>query len=163
MLCRPHLLTQLPDQTALQWRHNGRGGVQNHQPHDCFFNRSFRRRSKKNRVTGLCEGNSPGTGEFHAQRASNAENGSIWWRHHGKDGRLHGWALVVRTMIYFTVSQNWSNFTQGNRGRCSLYAAWISAHDHSTHIMILSISVHLQPWFCQIVKVPKQRFITRFI
>ena len=24
-----------------------------------------------------------GVGEFPAQRASNAENGSIWWRHHG--------------------------------------------------------------------------------
>ena len=33
-------------------------------------------------VTGLCEGNSPGTGEFPAQKASNAENASIWWRHH---------------------------------------------------------------------------------
>ena len=44
-----------------------------------------RRRSKKTsklRVTGLCEGNSPVTGEFPAQRASNAENVSIWWRHH---------------------------------------------------------------------------------
>ena len=30
-------------------------------------------------VTGLCEGNSPVTGEFPAQRASNAENISIWW------------------------------------------------------------------------------------
>ena len=29
----------------------------------------------------LC-GNSPGTGEFPAQMASNAENVSIWWRHH---------------------------------------------------------------------------------
>ena len=36
-------------------------------------------------------GNSPGTaefreltGEFPAQRASNAENVSIWWRHHAK-------------------------------------------------------------------------------
>ena len=27
-------------------------------------------------------GNSPETGEFPAQRASNAENVSIWWRHH---------------------------------------------------------------------------------
>ena len=34
-------------------------------------------------VTGLCEGKSPMTGEFPAQRASNAENVSIWWRHHG--------------------------------------------------------------------------------
>ena len=35
------------------------------------------------RVTGLCEGNSPVTNEFPAQRARNAENVSIWWRHHG--------------------------------------------------------------------------------
>ena len=44
-----------------------------------------RRRSKKTsklRVTGLCSGNSPVTGDFPAQRASNAENVSIWWRHH---------------------------------------------------------------------------------
>ena len=33
-------------------------------------------------VTGLCEGNSPVTGEIPAQRASNAENTTIWWRHH---------------------------------------------------------------------------------
>ena len=37
---------------------------------------------QKLRVTGLCEGNSPLTGEFPAQRASSAENVSIWWRHH---------------------------------------------------------------------------------
>ena len=45
----------------------------------------FTRRSKKTskvRVTGLCEGNSPVTGEFPEQRASNAENVSIWLRHH---------------------------------------------------------------------------------
>ena len=29
-------------------------------------------------------GNSPGTGAFPAQMASNAENISIWWRHHVK-------------------------------------------------------------------------------
>ena len=70
----------------LQWRHNERDSVSNHQPHDCFLNHLFRRRSKKTlklRVTGLCVGNSPGTGEFPAQLASNAENVSIWWRHHG--------------------------------------------------------------------------------
>ena len=32
------------------------------------------------RATGLCAGNSPVTGEFPAQMASNAENVSIWWR-----------------------------------------------------------------------------------
>ena len=33
--------------------------------------------TSKLRVTGLCEGNSPVTGELPAQRASNAENVSI--------------------------------------------------------------------------------------
>ena len=70
---------------TLQWRHNGRDSVSNHQPHDCLLNRLFRRISKetsKLRVTCLCAGNSPGIGEFPAQRASYAENVSIWWRHH---------------------------------------------------------------------------------
>ena len=70
---------------SLLWRHNGRGSVPNHQPHDCLLNRLVRRRSKKTsklRVTGFCAGNSPMTGEFPAKMASNAENVSIWWRHH---------------------------------------------------------------------------------
>ena len=71
---------------TLRWRHNGHDSVSNHQPYDCLLNRLFRRRSKKTsklRVTGLCVGNSPGTGEFPVQMASNAENVSIWWRHYG--------------------------------------------------------------------------------
>ena len=62
---------------TLQWRHNERDGVSNHQPHECLLSRVFRGRSKKTsklRVTGLCEGNSPVTGEFPSQRASNAKN-----------------------------------------------------------------------------------------
>ena len=65
---------------SLQWRHNGRDGVSNHQPHHCLLNRLFRRRSEKSsklRVTGLCVWNSPVTGEFPEQMASNAENVSI--------------------------------------------------------------------------------------
>ena len=70
---------------SLRWRHNDHDSVWNHQPHDYLLNRLFRPKSKKTpklRVTGLCEGNSPVTGEFSAQRANNAENVSIWWRHH---------------------------------------------------------------------------------
>ena len=51
----------------------------------CLLKRLFRYRSKKTsklRVIGLCAGNSPATGEFPAQRASNADNGSTWRRHH---------------------------------------------------------------------------------
>ena len=50
---------------ALQWRHNGRDGVSNHQPHHCSLYHLVGRRSKKTanlRVTGLCAGNSPVTG-----------------------------------------------------------------------------------------------------
>ena len=50
---------------ALQWRHNERDGVSNHQPHDCLPNGLFRCRSKKTsmlRVTGLCTGKSPHKG-----------------------------------------------------------------------------------------------------
>ena len=70
---------------TLRWRHNGCDSISNHQPHDCLLNRLFRRRSKKTSklcATGLSAGNSPVTGEFPAQRASNEENVSIWWRHH---------------------------------------------------------------------------------
>ena len=64
----------------LQWRHNGRYCVSNHQPHDCLLNHLFRHRSKKTsklRVSGLCVGNSPVTSEFPTQMASNTENVSI--------------------------------------------------------------------------------------
>ena len=66
--CRGNrFVTQL---TASQWRHNGCDDVSNHQHHHCLLNRLFRRRSKKTsklRVTSLCAGNSPVTGEFPAQ------------------------------------------------------------------------------------------------
>ena len=42
----------------------------------------YSKKTSKLHVTGLCEGNSPVTGEFPTQRASNAENASIWWHHH---------------------------------------------------------------------------------
>ena len=87
-----------PSQSLL-WRHNERDGVLNHQPRDCLLNRLFRRRSKKTwkfRVTGLCARNSPVTGEFRAQMASNAETVFIWWRHHDKNVVLpmHGFSLL---------------------------------------------------------------------
>ena len=68
--------------SALQWRHNECYGVSNHRRLDCLLNRLFMRGSKKTSelcVTGLCDGNLPVTCEFSAQRASDAENVSIWW------------------------------------------------------------------------------------
>ena len=98
--------------SSLLWRHNDRDGVSNHKPHDCLLNRLFRRRSRKTsklRVTGLCEGNSPVTGEFLAQRASNAEDGSIWWRHH--DSILCG---ILQYVIFKSLGVSYSNKTNLN-------------------------------------------------
>ena len=70
---------------SLQWRHNEGDGVSNQRRLDGLLNRLFRRKSKKTskpRVTGICERNSPVTGEFHSQRSSDAENVFIWWRHY---------------------------------------------------------------------------------
>ena len=59
----------------LQWRHDEHDGVSDHRRLHCLFKCWLTGRSKeipKLRVTGLCVGNSPVTGEFPAQRASNA-------------------------------------------------------------------------------------------
>ena len=88
----------------LQWRHNKYDGVSHHRRLVCLLNRLFRCKSKKTsklRVTDLCEGNSPVTGEFPAQRVSNAENASIWWRHHvvrhdGHEFYSHQWGKFVK-------------------------------------------------------------------
>ena len=69
----------------IQWCHNEHDDVSNHRRPDCLLNSLFRLRSKKTskiRVAGHCEGNPPVTGLFPSQRVSNAENVSIWWRHH---------------------------------------------------------------------------------
>ena len=89
---------------TLQWRHNGRDCVSNHQPRDFLPKRLFRRRSNKTsklRVTGLCAGNSLGTGEFPAQMASNAENVFIWWRHHETVLSLTWDPYTCKTSLYW--------------------------------------------------------------
>ena len=96
-------------QETLRWRHNERGSVSNHQPHDCLLNGLFGRRSKKTwklRVIGLCAGNSPGTDEFPAQMASNAENVAIWWRHHDSHYLDQRWS-VLKMAIKINGSYFW--------------------------------------------------------
>ena len=113
---------------ALRWRHNERDSVSNHQPHDCLLNRLFRRRSKqtsKLRVTGLCVGNLPGTGEFPAQMASYTENVSIWWRHHGMRQVIRITSAVLFITIvhslycdHYYKSQEWNSAFRTFEGVC---------------------------------------------
>ena len=102
----------------LQWRHNEHDGVSNHRGLDCLLNRLFRCRSKKTsklRVTGLCDGNSLVTGEFPAQRASDAESFSIRWRHHDSTNlatltNMSKWGgLYNKTMQNKNVTCIWRN------------------------------------------------------
>ena len=120
----PFLMEKI--RNTLLWRHNERDGVSNHQPHGFLLNRLFRRRSKKTsklRVTGICEGNSPVTREFHAQRSSKAENVSIWWRHHVSRLThfcLMGWKLyfehclkvyiLLHEEVYMDITTKCGNF-----------------------------------------------------
>ena len=102
---------------ALLWRHNGCDGVSNRQPHHCLLNRSYRHRSKqtsKLRVTGLCAGNSPVTGDFLAQMATGAENVSIWWRHHGR------WGTSIWNLRQLYSSLTWNLLLPNNQILCDI-------------------------------------------
>ena len=92
-------------QQTLQCRHNERDGVSNHRRLLCWLNRLFWLRSKKTskvRVTGLCEGKPPVT--------SNAENVSIWWRHHDIPRIIH----ISNHLLWVSVVWLPVNFIQRN-------------------------------------------------
>ena len=133
----------------LQWRHTERDCVSNHQPHDCLLNRLFRRRSKKTpklRIIGLCEGNSPATGEFPAQRASNAENVSIWWRQHAVGihpmNYVHAWFASYCGSLWWTIDRfdpypsgllhwHWSNHTIAPVPVKQSWSIWVNMSQQS--------------------------------
>ena len=80
------VMRSFDDPFALQWRHNGCDGVSYHWRLHCLLNCWFRLRSKKRQSSAslaFVRGKPLMTGEFPAQKASNAENVSIWWRHRG--------------------------------------------------------------------------------
>ena len=74
-----------PLKTTLQWYHNEYNGISNNQRLDCLLNQIVQAQIKEN-IKSLhhwpLRGNTPVTSGFPSQRASNAENVSIWWRHH---------------------------------------------------------------------------------
>ena len=66
------------------------------------------KKTSKLRVTGFGVGNSPGTGEFPTQMASNTENVSIWWRHHDScyclQLTLKCWVVLMKHIHMFISS-----------------------------------------------------------
>ena len=129
---------------TLRWRHNGPVSVSNHQPHGCLLNRLFRRRSKKTtklRVAGLCVGNSPGTGEFPTQMASNAENVSIWWRHH--EIRLLNDQVWWRPCIISVNGVSFHSFRPRHFYFLCLYTSLLHLY---IYIVIIIIIIKYQLW-----------------
>ena len=111
--------------STLRWRHNGCDSVSNPPASRVFI--LIRRTSKKIsklRVTVLCAGNSPETGEFPAQMASNAENVSIWWRHHEASASNpvmwtvldHTYETETRSRTGGRMKSTWPNHRGGGGG-----------------------------------------------
>ena len=120
----------------LQWRHNERDGVSNHQPYHCLHNRLFRRRSKKTSkllVTGLC----------------------VWWIHWWPVNSPHKWP-VTRKMFPFDDVIMWIGIKTGDWaviGDSSVY--WI----HGRRYELKSTSPKLHTGFCALLLFNAGRFI----
>ena len=78
-------------------------------------------------VTGLCDGNSPESDEFPVQMASNAENVSIWWRHHGYGAMTSmsasiWWIIFPHFIVWLVIVKT---------------IAWIKYHQRCDHMRSL--------------------------
>ena len=106
---------------TLQWRHNERDGVSNHQRLDCLLSYLFRKH-QSSALLALCEGNPPVTGGFPTQRASNAENVSIWWRHH-----------ELGFIFYLLPQVAWEQYQPMRKyviRICNVRSYWLKAYSH---------------------------------
>ena len=94
-------------------------------------------KTSKLHVTGLCVGNSPVTSEFPAQRASNAENVSIWWRHHESSqagsclalcgGRVTRFPFVpLNVFVYISYWAAWVSSQNRPHFECDYWNWWLT-------------------------------------
>ena len=111
----------------------------------------------------FCKGNSPVTGEFPTQMARNAENVSIWWRHHVI--LLATWCITwiscetyVDYFIIFTQGVIWTNLfaiLEKNEGRHDLYTEFFCQF-LKTISSILKYLQHLEAPLTNMVKLQSQ-------
>ena len=137
----------------LRWRHNGCDSVSNHQPQDCLLNRLFRHKSKKTsklRVTALYVGNSPGTGELPTQRASYAENVSIWWRH--MNDRLFGNKLLSELTLLSLGRDNVEHSLNHRTNICRYDA--LSLNEWRPSMVIYRVEIHRYFTRCIMISWP---------
>ena len=111
-------------ESALQWRHNELDNVSNHQSPECLLNRLFKAQIKGNLKTPRhwpLWGEFTETGKFPAHSASNAENVSIWLRHHG----FCQTKLIIARFWYLTMSIHINHYVDiGGIIDCNAHCMW---------------------------------------
>ena len=127
---------------SLQWCHMASQITSLTIVYSNIYSRHRSKKTSKLQVTGLCEGNSPVTGEFPAQGASNTENVSIWWRHHvipaheNKWLNLHTSAWLLKELTKTDLDAVKSKFGSISIQYQSIYQLWWHHRSHVTMILI---------------------------
>ena len=103
-----------------------------------YSRRRFNKTSKL-RVTGLFAGNSPWTGEFPAQRASNAENVSIWWRHYDYCPNAAIWQNKTSALRHQAIT--WDHVAWSTKVFCGIHMRWISQEILMRSICKMSVKI----------------------
>ena len=160
--CGTFIDDNLSNNITLQWHRNELHGISNHGHLNSLLNRLFRCRSNKTsklHVTGPCEGNLLVTDGFPAQRASYAENVSIWWCHHDWNRHLAWqWLYVIDTMFSAKMELSCVDVVQWYRVLKSAYLIWSTIFslqrdsNNSCPMLVLCQcdmwqSTHKQIWF----------------
>ena len=123
-----------------------------------FLSRLFRRGSKKVSklsVTSLCEGNPPVTDGFPPQKASNAGNVSIWWRHNGtrlpRCWWLHTQMIFLKpySLSYcISVCSEWPPVITSIKKSTCLFVNWCSGSQFEDmprlfNVNVIGMTLHL--------------------
>ena len=118
------------------------------------------KKTSKLRVTGLCEGNLPVTGDFPAQRVSNAENVSIWWRHHAISDviwmqiSVNAWKCRYEQyqmhVTLWNITQSLLNAKQISKYECNTYRGPNKQYDMKANIMEYPMNINVNTIECQI-------------
>ena len=120
-----------PFRPPLPWRHNGRDGVSNHQPHSCLLNRLFKAQITENIKAPR---HWPLWGEFIGDR----------WIPHTK-GQLRGKLFHLMTSSWHAHSRDWANETILNWGTwkhkwkkyfCIVPRQWMYNLHHNTIVSL---------------------------
>ena len=127
--------SELKTEYTLQWRHNGRDSISNHQPHGCLLNRLFRRRSKKTsklRVTGLL------CGEFTGDRWIPRTNGQL---------RGNCFHLITSSWTESRYNTIWRNMTRSLSSQLlTIDAPWLTREGGIWASFLICKSFFLYNW-----------------